>query len=99
MLLISSLIFVSNCATIPDVPICAEVTLSKGICAYTVTNKTVTVDDDHPLEGQTWFDMRAKVLSVPAGSWGQIKAWMIKMCKKNKCDVDISSWDRDISKE
>jgi FKBP-type peptidyl-prolyl cis-trans isomerase 2 len=94
-----SLVFVVSCATVPDVPLCAEVSLSKGICTYTVSGKNIVVDDEHPLEGQTWFDMRSKVLAVPASSWAEIKAWMIKMCKKNKCDADISSWDRAIDKK
>lgn len=79
----------------PNVPVCAEVTMSKGFCTYTVSGINVIVDDDHPLEGQTWFDIRAKTLSVPASSWASLKAWMIKMCKQNKCSFDISSWDRD----
>ncbi len=78
----------------PDVPLCAEVSMSKGVCTYTASGKTVEVTDEKPLNGQTWFDIRAKTLAVPAGSWAEIKAWMIKMCKKHKCNVDISSWDR-----
>ena len=91
------LILINSCAGIPEVPICAEVSLSKGICTYTISGKNIVVDDEHPLEGQTWFDMRAKVLAVPASSWAQVKAWMIKQCKRtNKCSVDISSWDRNL---
>ncbi len=96
-LLISSLVLIASCATIPEVPICAEVSLSKGICTYTVSGKNITVDDEHPLSGQTWFDLRSKALSVPADSWGEVKAWMVKMCKKNKCNIDVSSWDRDLT--
>lgn len=70
--------------------------MSQGVCTYTVSGKNVYVDDTHPLDGQTWFDMRAKVLAVPASSWGAVKAWMIKQCKKNKCNVDIATWDRDL---
>lgn len=69
--------------------------MSKAICVYTVSGKTVEVDDDRPLEGQTWWDMRQKVLSMPAKSWAEMKAYMIKMCKRHKCNVDISSWDRE----
>lgn len=71
--------------------------MSKGACTYTVSGKTVIVDDEHPYESMTWFDMRSRVLSVPASSWAKIKAWMIKQCKKTKkCDVDIDSWDREL---
>lgn len=99
MLLISLSLLANSCASIPDVPICAEVSMSKGICTYTVSGKNIEITDDKPLNGQTWFDIRAKNLSVPADSWAELKAWMVKMCKKNGCNVDISSWDRDISKE
>jgi FKBP-type peptidyl-prolyl cis-trans isomerase 2 len=68
--------------------------MSKGICTKTVSGTNVIVDDDHPLEGQTWFDMRIRTLSMPAESWAKIKAYMIKMCKQHKCNVDISTWDR-----
>ena len=95
MLLISSLLFLSNCASIPDVPICAEVSMSKGVCTYTVSGKNIEVDDEHPLDGETWFDIRAKALAVPAKSYAALKAWMIKQCKRTKkCEVDIDSWDR-----
>ena len=97
MRLIILSLFVASCATIPDVPICAEVSLSRGICTYTVSGKNIVVDDEHPLDNLTWFDIRSKVLATPASSWAEIKAWMIKMCKKNKCDVDISSWDRELT--
>lgn len=94
MLLLASV--VNNCASVPDVPICAEISISRGVCTYTVSGKNVEVDDEHLLEGQTWFDIRSKVLSVPASSWAQIKSWMIKQCKQNKCNIDISSWDREL---
>lgn len=87
-----------SCGTVPDVIICAEVNISKGLCTFTVSGRNIVVDDDHPYENQTWFDIRAKTLSVPASSWAQIKAWMIKQCKKTKkCEVDIDSWDRELT--
>ena len=97
-LMLLLLLSLSGCSTVPNVPICAEITMSKGVCTYTVSGNNVIVDDEHPLDGQTWFDMRSKVLSVPASSWAKLKAWMIKQCKRsNKCDVDIDSWDREIN--
>lgn len=73
--------------------------MSKGVCTFTVSGKNIEITDEKPYEGQTWFDMRSKVLAVPAKSWADIKAWMIKQCKKNKCNVDISSWDRELGTE
>ena len=99
MLLIGLFLCLSSCGSVPNVPICAEVNLSKGVCTFTVTGENIVIEDDHPYESQTWFDMRSKVLTVPASSWAKIKAWMIKQCKKSKkCNVNIDSWDREISK-
>lgn len=97
LLLISLLIFVASCASVPNVPLCAEINLGKGTCTYTVTGVNVIVDDEHPLDGLTWFDIRSRALTVPATSWAKLKAFLIKMCKQNKCDTDISSWDRDLN--
>lgn len=98
-LFIGSLIFVlSGCASIPNTIICAEVSLSKGICTYTVSGETITIDDDNLYENQTWFSLRNKALTVPASSWAKIKAFLIKQCKKsNQCDVEIDSWDRNLN--
>ncbi len=90
-------LFLSGCSSIPNVPICAEVSIYKGLCTFTVSGKTITVDDENPYEGQTWFDLRVKALTVPASSWAEIKAFLIKQCKKtNQCDVEIDSWDRNL---
>lgn len=97
-LLIVSLTFaLSGCANIPDQPICAEISLSKGVCTYTVSQKTIIVDDDNLLDGKTWWDIRVKALTVPAKSWAAFKAYLIKQCRKtNQCDVEIESWDRNL---
>lgn len=86
----------SGCANLPNKPICAEVNISKGKCSYLVTGKTITVDDDHLLDGQTWFDIRNKSLTMPADTWAAIRAWILKMCKKYKCNIDVASWDRSV---
>ena len=69
--------------------------MAKGLCAYTVSGETFIVDDVNLFEGLTWWEMRNKTLVMPASSWAKIKAFMVKQCKKNKCNVDIDSWDRD----
>lgn len=94
MLYISLLIFVCSCANVPDEPICAEVSMSEGRCSYMVSNKQIKVNDDNLLNGKTWFDIRRQALTMPAESWAKIKAWIIKMCKKYRCDAEIDSWDR-----
>lgn len=92
--MIALLIFAGSCANVPDVPICAEVTISRGKCSYTVSKKKIEVDDENLLDGKTWFDIRSQSLTLPASSWAELRAWIIKMCKKHRCDAEISSWDR-----
>lgn len=89
--------FAANCSSVPNVIGCAEINLSRGVCRFTVSQEKIIIDDENPYKGMTWFDIRRKSLTVPADSWAEIKKWMIKMCKRHKCDVDIASWDRDIS--
>jgi hypothetical protein len=87
----------SSCAgvrKVPDVPICAEVTMARGKCSYTVTAKKIDVDDEKLLNGKTWFDIRVQSLTVPAESWAELRSWIISICKRYKCDADIASWDR-----
>lgn len=95
--LITLSLFLSSCASVPNVPICAEVNLSRGVCTYTASSKNIIVDDEHPLDGLTWFDIRTKSLTVPAASWAKIKEFLIKQCKKQGCNVDVSQWDRDLN--
>lgn len=98
MHLITLLVFVVNsCANLPNVPICAEISLSRGVCTYTVSGKTVVVDDEHPIDGTVWFELRTRALLVPASSWASLKSYLIKQCRKtNQCKNEIVSWDRDL---
>ena len=89
----------TSCSSAPDVAVCAEISMSKGVCTYTVSGKNIIVDDEHPLDNETWFDIRSKALTVPAKSWAKIKAFLIKQCKQRKCNVDIDSWDRQIDRK
>lgn len=97
LVMLSLVWLISGCSTLPDTIVCAEVSLSKGICSYTISEKTIVIDDNNLYEGNTWFSMRNKALMIPAKSWAKIKAWMLKECKRtNQCSVDISKWDRDL---
>ncbi len=87
-----------GCASVPDTPICRQRTVNSGFCTYTVSDKDFIIDDTHPYLGKTWIDMKIEAIYVPVESWGEIKKFIIKQCKKsNKCSKDISSWDRKIN--
>lgn len=90
-----------SCATMPpDVPVCVEVSPTRGWCTYTISDKEFYVDDENPLKiyddqpALTWWELRPTFLLVPAPSYAKMKAYIIKTCKQNKCDKHIGSWER-----
>ncbi len=97
-------LFLSSCAgSPPDVPLCVEISPTRGWCTNTVSNKEFEINDKNPYsfsEGQkpmTWWELRPTFVLVPAPSWAKIKAWIIKSCKGTKqCDKEIDSWERKI---
>lgn len=64
----------------------------------TMTGQEYIVDDDHTINGQTYWEMRPAMLLMPAASWAAIKAWIIKVCHKNKkmCDDAVGNWERQV---
>jgi hypothetical protein len=62
-----------------------------------ISGEQFSIDDWHPYNGKTWWDMRPTVVQMPAGSWSEIKKFIIKICKKtNKCQEEVASWDRSV---
>jgi hypothetical protein len=95
MLAVLSLSLLTNCASPPDVYVCTELSPSKGWCTWTISEKEFFVDKDHLLDGQTWEQVNATSLRVPAKSWGKLKAFIMKICKKSKrCAANIGTWER-----
>lgn len=92
-----SLLSLSGCASFqpPDKPICVEINITTGACTLPVSGKQFIIDETHKFENKTWWEMRPAMLLMPASTWAAFKIWIIKLCKKtNKCDQEISSWDR-----
>ena len=91
--------FMSGCAIkVPRIPICTEITPSKAYCVNTVTSEEFYIDDVNKFENQTYWEQRPQMLLIPASSWVEIKAFIIKVCKQSgKCDAQISSWDRTVN--
>jgi hypothetical protein len=83
----------------PDVPVCVEISPTRGWCTYTISDREFFIDDENPwnIEGEepmTWWDLRPTLLLVPAPSYAKMKAYIVKTCKKDKCDKFIGSWER-----
>lgn len=93
-----SLNLLTSCAVKPpDVPVCVETRIDQGYCTNTISDKEFFVDETNKLNGKTWFEMRPTMIQVPASSWVEIKAFVIKACKKMKsCEEQVSSWERKV---
>lgn len=93
-----SLNLLASCASKPpDVPVCVEIHPEKGKCIRIMSGETFTVDETHLYDKKTWWDMRPAMIQVPAASWAELKAYIIKMCKKtNVCGKEVPSWDRSL---
>ena len=101
--LLSSLLLLTSCTTFDkDSPVCVEATPYRGHCVKIFSGERFVVDDTHPykIEGidYTWWDMRPLMIQVPPNSWAEIKAGIIKSCKKypSLCKENISSWERSV---
>ena len=76
-------------------PVCVEISPVKGYCVHTISEKEFYVDHNEKLNGKTWWEMRPAMVFVPPQSWAELKAYVIKVCKKFKeCAKDIGSWER-----
>lgn len=97
-LLLSSL---TSCAVAPpDVPLCAELGPTKGICINTISSKEKIIDEQNKHNDQTWWQMRPYMILMPIDSWVEIKRFIIKVCKSSgKCkNTTITNWERSIGK-
>lgn len=92
------LLLASACSvTVPRVPICAELNPAKGYCVNTVTSEEFVIDETHLYDGKSWWQMRPEMMVIPAQSWAEIKAFIVKVCRKTKqCDTELGSWDRTV---
>lgn len=72
-----------------------EISINRGYCTTIISGVPSQVDDNHTLDGDTWFDARIKMILVPPKTWAALKAYLIKNCKKTKaCNENIDSWMR-----
>jgi hypothetical protein len=61
----------------------------------TITSDEFYIDDEHPFNGSTYWEMRPTMVLLPFSSWIELKRWIIKECAVTRaCDEAVSSWDR-----
>lgn len=84
-----------SCTTPPDVPVCVPIHPEKAWCTYTISDREFYITDTELFEGKSWAEIDHYSLRVPASSWAQIKAYILKQCKKNKdCSDNLGKWER-----
>lgn len=90
--------FLTNCQTAPPaVPVCVEITMSRGFCVNTISSEEFYVDDTKTLDKMTWWQLRPSMIMMPASSWAKLKTYIIAQCKRTgACDKEITSWNRTI---
>lgn len=82
----------------PNVPVCFELSMERGYCIKTISNEEFEVNETKKLEGKTWFEARTSMLLLPASSWVEIKAFIIKICEKTKqCDMQSPEWKNTVN--
>lgn len=94
-------LLVSSCAVIPpDVPLCAQITATRGYCVNTISSKEYEVNEENKMNDMTWWEIKPLMIYVPTSSWVELKKFIIKVCKKSgKCaGQDIASWERTVEK-
>ena len=74
--------FLSGCNEPPNVFICIELDVNKAYCSYTVKGDSYYWDDTNKLNGETYWESKTHLLRVPIESWGEIKKYIVKNCKK-----------------
>lgn len=94
-----SLNLIVSCASIPDVPVITRTGPTSGFYVFTVSDKEGDVDDTHLLEGKTFLDYVIEGVIVPADSYAEIKAYILKTCKRYKdCEGDLGKWKTKLDK-
>ena len=98
-LLASLSLGLSSCAglQVPDSPICVEIDPSRANCVKIVSGESFDIDETHPFEGKTYWEIRPTVVLVPASTWIELNKFITLLCKKtNQCQKSITSWDKSI---
>lgn len=81
---ILSVSVLTSCAGIPNGPACVELGPTRGWCAMTLTEQEFYVDETTPYDGKNWEQLKATSIIIPATYFAQLKAELLKYCKKAK---------------
>lgn len=99
--LLSIALMSTSCSvTPPDVPLCTELTPSKGYCINTMSSREFEVNEEKKFNGKTWWQVRPYMIYMPIDSWVKLKSFIIKVCRKTKAcsGRNITSWERTVKR-
>lgn len=69
----------------------------EGFCVWPISAKKQTINETSKLDGQTWYEIRYKMILMPISTWETYKEYIIELCKQYNCDNKVQSWDRTIN--
>ena len=108
LMIISLSLIAISCATVPDVPICKELTPDRGWCSWTLKKGGFYVDEanpyafdpEHPEKLSTWWEYRPVMMALPPYSYGELKKYIIKQCRiTRKCQGNVGEWFNEFEKK
>ena len=85
--------------SVPNVPVCFELDISRGYCVNTVDQEGFYVDDSKKLYEKTWWELRPSMVMVPYQSWEDIKLYFAKNCKKTEKCQELDKFTKSFEKK
>ena len=83
LLIFLSALILSSCAQVPNIPICYELDVDRAHCAYTLDQSmNFEWNETNLYLGKTYWEAKPTLLQLPPSSWAEIKAFIVKICKK-----------------
>ena len=97
--------YLFGCASAPNVPVCTELSMTRGWCTNTISDEEFYIDDEHPhsftgdpKDAKTWWELRPYMVLLPTPSWVEVKSYIIKRCKQDgNCQDGVGNWERKIN--
>jgi len=81
-----------------DVPVCKGLTPQIGYCTWTLSKKSIIVNNKTLLFGRTWWQTTPYLASLPPESWAPLKSAMTKICHKYQKDCKTEGVEESIQR-
>jgi hypothetical protein len=81
-----------------DVPVCKSLTPQIGYCTWTISRRSMIVNNTKTLFGRTWWETTPYVAMLPPESWAPLKAAMAKICHRYQDNCKAEGIDESIQR-